>query len=599
MSKRTKEYMDTIYKKILKGNKGELQWIVDFVSDNYRYWGGTKVNISFEEDMIVKVLRKLFVLLVESDIDSKYYPDIISDGYLYTLERIHNNPNIKNRKNIGSLVENYTERVISRNIRKINKHNEYFLDSAEYDNIVIDGFENRIINSQLDDYIDVLLKDLSDRLREIIRMIYGFDSEECTMVECAEIFRVGRGRISQIHAKALRILKNPIRSKLIKDYIDAEGINSCIHAYIVNDNAETSHSCDIPAMYIREGLWLETEDNLTKLIIKKSAIVNNKAVTKKKSVSRNKGIKRTKNILPKSIFKDGTKSNIISTYMEEKPNEKSSYYIKIEEPEQEQPNTYGFDIFSHIFKDRPDLKEYFDQCLKELSYKSGKRIYLGSNDELFMWCIFNDPMILFRKDQNENCIFSEKEVIDIAYEILIDIPDCLVDRPIYSNLKLISSYFYRISYLADEYYDLYNNFTDSLSDLSIYDNLYFFFGHFYYIMLMLYRREKSFYDIRCEYLYDTHMYNNFPYDKIIGIYNRFADIISNGNENYIERQFPDKFKKLFSDNGITDISDLMNFYSENDLVKFSRIKGISWEELNELKKIAIDMNLIPNDDVTN
>ena len=73
----------------------------------------------------------------------------------------------------------------------------------------------------LREHIDVLLKDLKDREREVIILRFGLrDGHPRTLEEVGKIFNVTRERIRQIEAKALRKLRNPVRSKKIKDFLN-------------------------------------------------------------------------------------------------------------------------------------------------------------------------------------------------------------------------------------------------------------------------------------------------------------------------------------------------------------------------------------------
>ena len=70
-------------------------------------------------------------------------------------------------------------------------------------------------------HIDVLLQDLKDREREVIILRFGLrDGHPRTLEEVGKIFNVTRERIRQIEAKALRKLRNPVRSKKIKDFLN-------------------------------------------------------------------------------------------------------------------------------------------------------------------------------------------------------------------------------------------------------------------------------------------------------------------------------------------------------------------------------------------
>lgn len=81
--------------------------------------------------------------------------------------------------------------------------------------------EANIESVMLREHIDVLLQDLKDREREVIILRFGLrDGHPRTLEEVGKIFSVTRERIRQIEAKALRKLRNPVRSKKIKDFLN-------------------------------------------------------------------------------------------------------------------------------------------------------------------------------------------------------------------------------------------------------------------------------------------------------------------------------------------------------------------------------------------
>jgi RNA polymerase primary sigma factor len=79
--------------------------------------------------------------------------------------------------------------------------------------------------SMLRDRIENLLKTLTYREREIIRLRYGLgDGYTYTLEEVGRIFKVTRERVRQIEAKAVRKLQHPVRSKQLEGFL--EGIAS-------------------------------------------------------------------------------------------------------------------------------------------------------------------------------------------------------------------------------------------------------------------------------------------------------------------------------------------------------------------------------------
>jgi len=73
----------------------------------------------------------------------------------------------------------------------------------------------------LRDKIENLLKTLTFREREIIRLRYGLgDGYTYTLEEVGRIFRVTRERVRQIEAKAVRKLQHPVRSKQLEGFLE-------------------------------------------------------------------------------------------------------------------------------------------------------------------------------------------------------------------------------------------------------------------------------------------------------------------------------------------------------------------------------------------
>ena len=80
--------------------------------------------------------------------------------------------------------------------------------------------EGNIEAVMLREHIDQLLGDLKERERQVITLRFGLeDGHPRTLEEVGREFKVTRERIRQIEAKALRKLKNPVRSKKIRDFL--------------------------------------------------------------------------------------------------------------------------------------------------------------------------------------------------------------------------------------------------------------------------------------------------------------------------------------------------------------------------------------------
>ncbi|MCI8453671.1 MAG: RNA polymerase sigma factor RpoD [Lachnospiraceae bacterium] len=80
--------------------------------------------------------------------------------------------------------------------------------------------EGNVESVMLREHIDALLGDLKDRERQVIVLRFGLeDGHPRTLEEVGKEFNVTRERIRQIEAKALRKLRNPVRSKRIRDFL--------------------------------------------------------------------------------------------------------------------------------------------------------------------------------------------------------------------------------------------------------------------------------------------------------------------------------------------------------------------------------------------
>ncbi|MBQ6126851.1 MAG: RNA polymerase sigma factor RpoD [Erysipelotrichaceae bacterium] len=76
-------------------------------------------------------------------------------------------------------------------------------------------------NELLKDEINLILSTLTDREEKVIRLRFGLeDGKTRTLEEVGKEFDVTRERIRQIEAKALRKLKNPTKSKRLKEFLE-------------------------------------------------------------------------------------------------------------------------------------------------------------------------------------------------------------------------------------------------------------------------------------------------------------------------------------------------------------------------------------------
>ena len=119
----------------------------------------------------------------------------------------------------------------TRRVLKISRHpisldrpvgeseDSYFGDFIE-DNST-DSPVNSATQEMLKDKIDSVLKTLTYREREIIKLRYGLgDGYTYTLEEVGRIVKVTRERVRQIEAKAVRKLQHPVRSRQLKGFLE-------------------------------------------------------------------------------------------------------------------------------------------------------------------------------------------------------------------------------------------------------------------------------------------------------------------------------------------------------------------------------------------
>ena len=95
----------------------------------------------------------------------------------------------------------------------------YFGDFIEDDDV--DSPVASATQEMLKERVDLVLKTLSYREREIIKLRYGIgDGYTYTLEEVGRIFKVTRERVRQVEAKAIRKLQHPVRARKLEGFLD-------------------------------------------------------------------------------------------------------------------------------------------------------------------------------------------------------------------------------------------------------------------------------------------------------------------------------------------------------------------------------------------
>ncbi len=147
----------------------------------------------------------------------------VSKKLLQTLGR---EPTIEETAQEANISVEETRRVL-----KISRHpisldrpvgeseDSYFGDFIEDD--TAESPVHAAAGEMLKEKIDQVLKTLTYREREIIKLRYGLgDGYTYTLEEVGRIFKVTRERVRQIEAKAVRKLQHPVRSRQLEGFLD-------------------------------------------------------------------------------------------------------------------------------------------------------------------------------------------------------------------------------------------------------------------------------------------------------------------------------------------------------------------------------------------
>jgi RNA polymerase primary sigma factor len=143
------------------------------------------------------------------------------------LQQLGREPTIEEMSKEAGISMEETRRVL-----KISKHpisldrpvgeseDSYFGDFIEDESA--ESPVNAATQEMLKDKIEQVLKTLTYREREIIKLRYGLgDGYTYTLEEVGRIFKVTRERVRQIEAKAVRKLQHPVRSRKLEGFLDA------------------------------------------------------------------------------------------------------------------------------------------------------------------------------------------------------------------------------------------------------------------------------------------------------------------------------------------------------------------------------------------
>ena len=142
------------------------------------------------------------------------------------LQKLGREPKIEEIAAEAAMSVDETRRVL-----KISKHpisldrpigeseDSYFGDFIEDDDVASPVAS--AAQEMLKERIDAILKTLSYREREIIKLRYGIgDGYTYTLEEVGRIFKVTRERVRQVEAKAIKKMQHPVRARKLEGFLD-------------------------------------------------------------------------------------------------------------------------------------------------------------------------------------------------------------------------------------------------------------------------------------------------------------------------------------------------------------------------------------------
>jgi len=115
-----------------------------------------------------------------------------------------------------------------------------FIEDSSCDN-PIKNANNGILREK----IETLLRTLTFREREIVRLRYGLgDGYTYTLEEVGRIFKVTRERVRQIEAKAIRKLQHPVRSSHLAGFMSHDEVPDAMGSIATEPNGEEASAAD-------------------------------------------------------------------------------------------------------------------------------------------------------------------------------------------------------------------------------------------------------------------------------------------------------------------------------------------------------------------
>ena len=137
--------------------------------------------------------------------------DIDNNDYYYKISKNKNN----------RLVQQKVDRPLSSKYDVMRLSTNESLDTInEVSPVIVDNCLEELKRQNLKEVVTKILSSLQPREERVLRLRFGINlNKDYTLEEVGKIINVNRERVRQIEAKALRKLKHPSRSNILKDFL--------------------------------------------------------------------------------------------------------------------------------------------------------------------------------------------------------------------------------------------------------------------------------------------------------------------------------------------------------------------------------------------
>jgi len=137
--------------------------------------------------------------------------DIDNNDYYYKISKNKNN----------HLVQQKVDRPLSSKYDVMRLSTIESLNTIdEVSPVIVNDCLEEVKRQELKEVMSTVLSSLTPREERVLRLRFGLNlNKDYTLEEVGKIINVNRERVRQIEAKALRKLKHPSRSNILKDFL--------------------------------------------------------------------------------------------------------------------------------------------------------------------------------------------------------------------------------------------------------------------------------------------------------------------------------------------------------------------------------------------